>query len=154
MCAVVVPCSVGRKGSPLGITAAGFRGEDTCGPYATYSYRGYSGLREKSQPGWSGIGLISDGIFWVTEGKARNPFWNTSVPLYRTKLIMLDCLRVMIMLLGTFFFKKDFIYLFLERGKVGRKKGRERSMCGCLLHTSYWGPGPQPRHVLRLGIEL
>ena len=32
MCAVVVPCSVGRKGSPLGITAAGFRGEDTCAP--------------------------------------------------------------------------------------------------------------------------
>ena len=26
-------------------------------------------------------------------------------------------------------------------------------MCGCLSHTPYWGPGPQPRHVLWLGIE-
>ena len=26
-------------------------------------------------------------------------------------------------------------------------------MCGCLSHTPYWGPGPQPRHVPWLGIE-
>ena len=26
-------------------------------------------------------------------------------------------------------------------------------MCGCLSHTPYWGPGPQPRHVPQLGIE-
>ena len=26
-------------------------------------------------------------------------------------------------------------------------------MCGCFLHIPYWGPGPQPRHVLCLGIE-
>ena len=35
------------------------------------------------------------------------------------------------------FFKKDFTYLFLERGE-GRKRGRETSMCGCLSHTPYW----------------
>ena len=39
-----------------------------------------------------------------------------------------------------------FIYLFLERGRKG-ERGREISMCGCLLHTPYWGPGLQPRHV-------
>ena len=27
-------------------------------------------------------------------------------------------------------------------------------MCGCLLCTSYQGPGPQPRHVPWLGIKL
>ena len=27
-------------------------------------------------------------------------------------------------------------------------------MCGCLLHTPYWGRGPQPRHVPWLGIKL
>ena len=45
-------------------------------------------------------------------------------------------------------FLKDFIYLFLERGE-GRERegGRETSMCGCFLHTPYWGPGQQPRHV-------
>ena len=32
------------------------------------------------------------------------------------------------------FFKKDFTYLFLERGE-GRKRGRETSMRGCLSHT-------------------
>ena len=27
-------------------------------------------------------------------------------------------------------------------------------MCGCLSHTRYWGPGPQPRHLPWLGIKL
>ena len=27
-------------------------------------------------------------------------------------------------------------------------------MCGCLSHGPHWGPGPQPRHVPGLGIEL
>ena len=35
------------------------------------------------------------------------------------------------------YFSKDFIYLFLERGEE-RKRGRETSVCGCLLHTPYW----------------
>ena len=43
-------------------------------------------------------------------------------------------------------FKKDFIYLFLERGGR-REEEREISTCGCLSHAPYWGPGPQPRHV-------
>ena len=43
-------------------------------------------------------------------------------------------------------FLKDFIYLFLERGE-GKEKERDTSMCGCLSHAPYWGPGPQPRRV-------
>ena len=27
-------------------------------------------------------------------------------------------------------------------------------MCGCLSCAPYWGPGPQPRHVPWLGLEL
>ena len=55
--------------------------------------------------------------------------------------------------LGDFidFFKKA-LFIFRER-KGGRKRGRETSMCGCLSHAPYWGPGPQPRHVPWLGIE-
>ena len=53
-----------------------------------------------------------------------------------------------------FFKKNNCIYLFLERGKWRRKRGRETSMCGCLPCTSYWGPGPHPRHVPWLGIDL
>ena len=41
---------------------------------------------------------------------------------------------------------------FIGRGE-GRKRGRETSMCGCLLHAPYRGPGPQPRRVPSLGIE-
>ena len=53
-----------------------------------------------------------------------------------------------------FFFFKDFIYLFLERGE-GREKERERNInVWLLLHTPHWGPGPQPRHVPWLWIEL
>ena len=46
-----------------------------------------------------------------------------------------------------------FIYYFLERGEGGRKRGRETSLCGCLSQALGWGPGPQPRHVPRLGNE-
>ena len=42
------------------------------------------------------------------------------------------------------FFKKDFMYLFLEKGREGE---RETLMCGCLSCAPYWGPGWQPRHV-------
>ena len=42
----------------------------------------------------------------------------------------------------------------LLKGKGERKTGRETSMYGCLSHAPYWGPGPQPRHVHSLGIEL
>ena len=39
-------------------------------------------------------------------------------------------------------------YLFIFReGKGRRKRGREMSMCGCLSHAPYWGPGPKPRRV-------
>ena len=51
-----------------------------------------------------------------------------------------------------FLFLKYLKNLFLE-GKGGRKRGRETSMCGCLLHTHYWGPGLQSRHVPWLGME-
>ena len=51
-----------------------------------------------------------------------------------------------ILSLGQHFFKKVFIYLFLERGEE-KERGREASMCGCLSHVPHWGPGPQPRHV-------
>ena len=35
----------------------------------------------------------------------------------------------------SFFFLKDFIYLFLERGEGREKEGGETSMYGCLLST-------------------
>ena len=38
-------------------------------------------------------------------------------------------------------------YLFFREWKGERTRGRETSMCGCLSHAPYWGPGPQPRHV-------
>ena len=44
----------------------------------------------------------------------------------------------------TFALKKKRFYLFICREEKG---GRETSMWGCLLHTPYWGPGPQPRPV-------
>ena len=51
-----------------------------------------------------------------------------------------------------YLFKKDFIHFYTEE-KGGRKRGRERLMCGCLSHAPYCGPGLQPRHVPWLGIE-
>ena len=52
-----------------------------------------------------------------------------------------------------FFFLEDIIYLFLERGRE-EERGRDTSMCGCLLCAPYWGRGLRPRHVPWLSIEL
>ena len=49
-----------------------------------------------------------------------------------------------------FFFKWVYLFIFRERGREGE---RETSVCGCLSCTSYWGPGPQPRHVSWLGLK-
>ena len=54
-----------------------------------------------------------------------------------------------------FIFLRFYFYLlFFREGKGGRKRGRETSTCVCLSRAPYWGPGPQPRHVPWLGIEL
>ena len=46
-------------------------------------------------------------------------------------------------------------YLFIFRqGKGERNRGRETPKCGCLSWAPHWEPGPQPRHVPWLGIEL
>ena len=55
-------------------------------------------------------------------------------------------LNILVLQTSTFFFK-IFIYFILDRGKGGRKRGRETSMCGCLSCAPYWGPGLQPRYV-------
>ena len=49
-------------------------------------------------------------------------------------------------------FKKRFYLFTFREGKGGRKRGRERSTCGCLLSAPYWGHGPQPRRMPWLGI--
>ena len=51
-----------------------------------------------------------------------------------------------------FFKKRFYLFIFRKRGGEG-KRGRETSMCGCLLHAPSWGPGRQPRHVPWLGIK-
>ena len=58
---------------------------------------------------------------------------------------------IIFLVLFLLFFKKDFIYLFFEKGREGE---REKLVCGWVSHTPHWGPGPKPRHVPWLGIEL
>ena len=45
-----------------------------------------------------------------------------------------------------------FYFIFRQRRREG-ERARETSMCGCLLCTPHWGPGPQPRHVPWPGIK-
>ena len=58
--------------------------------------------------------------------------------------------------LASSFFKKYFIYLFLEREEGREKRGSETSMYDCLLHAPYWEPGLQPafRHSSGLSLPL
>ena len=58
-----------------------------------------------------------------------------------------------------FFFLYILFIYFLER-RGGKEKEGEKHPCvrdttiSCLSHALKWVPGPQPRHVLWLGIEL
>ena len=47
-----------------------------------------------------------------------------------------------------------YLFIFRERGKGGRKRGREISVYGCFSRDPHWGPGLQPRSVPWPGIEL
>ena len=52
-------------------------------------------------------------------------------------------------------FLKRFVYfIFRQRGREGERERERKSMCGCLSHAPYWAPGPKPRHVPGLGIEV
>ena len=46
--------------------------------------------------------------------------------------------------INIYIFKGYFLIFREEKGQ--RQRGRETSMCGCLLYTPYWGCGLQPRH--------
>ena len=46
-----------------------------------------------------------------------------------------------------FLFVRFYLFIFQRKGKGERKRGRETSMCGCLSHAPFQGPGPQPTHV-------
>ena len=54
---------------------------------------------------------------------------------------------------GSIYFFLEILFIFREGLEGRRKRGRETSMCCCLLCAPYWGPGLQPRHVPWLGIE-
>ena len=51
-------------------------------------------------------------------------------------------------------FLKNILFIYFQTEEKGRRKrGRETSVCGCLLHTCHWGPSLQLRHVPWLGTE-
>ena len=56
---------------------------------------------------------------------------------------LLCCFRFMFLFIFYLFYLFEDFYLFIFRErKGGRKKGREASICGCVLHVPPWGPGP------------
>ena len=52
-----------------------------------------------------------------------------------------------------FYFLMFYLFIFREGGREGEREGEKHQCVVCLLHTPYWGPGLQPRHVPWLGIE-
>ena len=71
---------------------------------------------------------------WFQRGICRNFFKSSGIYTSWSDIIF------------SFIFLKILFIYFLERGRR-RKRGGETSMCGCLSHAPYWGPGLQPRHV-------
>ena len=50
-------------------------------------------------------------------------------------------------------FKKDFTYLFLERGGEREKEGEKHQCMAVSYAAPHWGPGLQLRHVSSTGNE-
>ena len=95
--------------------------------------------------------------FWGYEGESvpclSPSFWQIVIHLWPS-LACRYITPISALCLSKFSLFKKIVYLFIfSERKVGRKRGRETSMCGCLLCAPYWGPGQQPRHVPWLGIE-
>ena len=91
-------------------------------------------------------------LFWLEVVEpVLNPAWQG----YIWVVTLLCCLLIIFF----FFFLRFYSFTFRERGRKGRKKGRETSVCKKymdplpLAHPT-WGPGPQLSHVSWLGIKL
>ena len=65
-------------------------------------------------------------------------------------LYTLNTLCLLVDFLSFFFFLK--IYLLRQRGREGKREGEKRQ-CLVASHATFWGSGPQPKHVPWLGIE-
>ena len=111
---------------------------------------------------WQGCRAIGTLIHCQCEYKMVQPLCNIAWQ-FLTKLHIILAHKPAITFLGTYpnllktyvhtkteFFvselKKRFLKFIFRGGKGRRKRGRETSMCGCLSHAPYWGPGQKPRH--------
>ena len=98
----------------------------------------------KNFPGWAFVICICVYIFALHVNIRR---WATLNISYESCLNPLD-----VDLYYLLYFLKDFIYLFLDRGREGEREG-EKHWCArdtstsCLSHGPNWGPGWQPRHM-------
>ena len=61
-----------------------------------------------------------------------------------------------ILLKQNFFFLRFYLFTFRKRGRKGEREGEQHRCINWLplSHAPNWGPGPQPRHMPWLGIEL
>ena len=71
--------------------------------------------------------------------------------MYSTFLRMKTLLTIKVfygdhMTIFFFSFKKDFIYLILEKGR--ENEGKKHQCVSCLSCAPNWGPDLQPKHVL------
>ena len=105
-----------------------------------------------------GMGRPRDGLLQKGSANHQHILWRKVFPVQSCPWVMSTAAALAAEVLGPrvdavffFFFKILFIY---SHRMGGRKRGRETSMCGCLLHIPYGGRNLQPRHVPWPGIEL
>ena len=103
---------------------------------------------------WTNKNLFKKMLFksetWFTFSKWITK-WN-SVSSSKHHWGSLCKLRHFICLFILFIFVKV-LFNFRERGREGEKEGEKHQYVVVFPSAPYWGPGPQPRHVPRLGIE-
>ena len=155
---VVFKNSIPKQVSPLSVSCSvGF-----CPAFLwkTVSQFDWVGFKAQAGPLWnspSGPSVTQTTDRRITHTRATSCTWHTCVvsrspflPRIGTVAVRFGGFRLFLLvcfILFYFILFLDFMYLFLETGKGGRKRRRETSMCGCLSHAPCWGPGPQSRHV-------
>ena len=105
---------------------------------------------------WHSLGLSSSTIYtWGTEAeRVGDPIFQIWETWTWYLLVLILFTSVPMKLYCIYFFKKDFTYLFLERGEWREKEGAKNINVWLPSHAPYWGPGPQPRHVPWWGFKL
>ena len=93
---------------------------------------------------------------WCMRNMLESSCWRSS--MFFCVWFFFKNLDIFLPFVGVLFFLRFNLFIFRQWGREGEREG-EKHQCVVASHLpapplTHWGPGPQPRHVPWLGIEL